>query len=82
MMSRSWNTSEQSIGEVQVSFKPILSGEKQSTFRPYERSGEEVSSPNYSSASNCRQVSNSRHTPKSDTSENLGVSQNGNVDRT
>jgi hypothetical protein len=36
----------------------------------------------YSSASNCRQASNCRHTPKSDTSENLGVSQNGNVDRT
>jgi hypothetical protein len=37
---------------------------------------------NYRSASNCRQVSNCRHTPKSDTSENLGVSQNGSVDRT
>jgi hypothetical protein len=36
----------------------------------------------YSSASNCRQVSNCRHPPKSDTSENLGVSQNRNVDRT
>jgi hypothetical protein len=35
-----------------------------------------------SSASNCRQASNCWHTPKSDTSENLGVSQNGNVDRT
>jgi hypothetical protein len=44
--------------------------------------------PDYSSASKCRQVSNCpqvsncRHPPKSDTSENLGVSQNGNVDRT
>jgi hypothetical protein len=36
----------------------------------------------YSSASNCRQASNCRHPPKSDTSENLGVSQNGNVDQT